>query len=282
MGAGFQIQPQAVSDTTGDIESILSRTGQVISDLGGTVLDGGTFAGIGGDVAAANAALHSDLVDSLGQVRDLLTSVNGDIDQSNQGYQLADSSTATSFGGDPGTTTAADATTTATGTGTTQAADMTTDQDLRDQLAQEEGDRQHVYVDTAGHPSVGIGFNLDRSDARSQLASVGADYDAVRAGTQDLTQGQIDQLFQHDVSTAVSTAQNYYSGFDQLDPTRQRVLTDMAFNLGPTRLAGFQNLHTALVNGDWNAAANEMQNSAWATQVGDRATNLINQMRTGR
>jgi GH24 family phage-related lysozyme (muramidase) len=277
MGTGFQIQPQAVSDTTGTIDSILSRTGQVISDLGETVLDGGTFAGIGDEVAAANATLHSDLVDSLGQVRDLLASVNGDIDQSNQGYQLADSSTATSFGGD--TTTAAAAT---AATGTTQAADMTTDQDLRDQLAQEEGNRQHVYVDTAGHPSVGIGFNLDRSDARSQLSSVGADYDAVRAGTQDLTQGQIDQLFQHDVSTAVSTAQNYYSGFDQLDPARQRVLTDMAFNLGPTRLAGFQNLHTALVNGDFDAAANEMQNSTWATQVGNRATNLANQMRTGQ
>ncbi|GAA3514758.1 glycoside hydrolase family protein [Actinocatenispora rupis] len=274
----FEIHPQAVSDTVGNVRSLLSRAGDVISELSSAVLDGAAFAGVGSDVAAANANLQSSQVSSLHQLRQLLERVNQAIHASNQGYQQTDQAVATGYGDDP-VQTAQAAQTAAPGT---QAADMTTDQQLRDQLGIDEGNRTHVYTDTAGHPTVGIGFNLDRGDARARLAAVGADYAAVRAGTQDLTQDQVNQLFSHDVGTAVTTARNYYAGFDQLDPVRQRVLTNMAFNMGPATLGQFHQLHTALTNGDWNAAATSMQNSHWATQVGDRATRLIDHMRTGR
>jgi GH24 family phage-related lysozyme (muramidase) len=273
----FQILPQAVSETVGAIRSLVSQAGDVIGELESAVLDGAAFAGVGTDVAAANTALQSNQVSSLRQLSQLLDAVNQHVDASNRGYQEADRAAATGYGDDPGTTQLAQAAPAAN-----QATDMTTDQQLRDQLGVDEGNRPHVYTDTAGHPTVGIGFNLDRSDARTRLAAVGADYDAVRAGTQDLSQDQINQLFSHDVGTAVDTARGYYAGFDQLDPVRQRVLTNMAFNMGPATLGQFHQLHTALTNGDWNAAASAMQNSHWANQVGDRATRLIDHMRTGR
>jgi hypothetical protein len=47
-------------------------------------------------------------------------------------------------------------------------------------IAEYEGKRAHVYTDTPGHPSVGIGFNLDRHGAKDALQAVGADYDKVR------------------------------------------------------------------------------------------------------
>jgi GH24 family phage-related lysozyme (muramidase) len=273
----FQIQPQAVSENVGTVGSLLARAGEVIGELASTVLDGASFAGIGSDVAAANASLQSSQVDSLQQLHQGLQQVNQAVDASNQAYQQADRSVAAGYGdGAAGDTAAAPSGTAA------QAVDMTTDQQLRDQLTADEDNRTHVYLDSERHPTVGIGFNLDRNDARSQLAAVGANYDAVRAGTQDLTPAQVNQLFSHDVGTAVTTARDYYAGFDQLDPARQRVLTNMAFNMGPATLGQFHQLHTALTNGDWNAAANAMQDSRWATQVGDRATRLIEHMRSGQ
>ncbi|HEY3501794.1 MAG TPA: glycoside hydrolase family protein [Actinocatenispora sp.] len=273
----FQIVPQAVSETVGAIRSLVSQAGDVIGELESAVLDGTAFAGVGTDVAAANTTLQSNQVSSLRQLSQLLDQVNQHVDASNQGYQQADQAVATGYGDDTGATQLAQAAPAAN-----QGTDMTTDQQLRDQLGVDEGNRTHVYTDTAGHPTVGIGFNLDRADARTQLSGVGADYDAVRAGTQDLSQDQINQLFSHDVGTAVGTARGYYAGFDQLDATRQRVLTNMAFNMGPATLGQFHQLHTALTNGDWNAAATAMQNSHWANQVGDRATRLIDHMRTGQ
>ncbi|BCJ34172.1 hypothetical protein Athai_16750 [Actinocatenispora thailandica] len=269
----FQIQPQAVTENVGTVGSLLAEAGDVISELAATVLDGASFAGIGSDVAAANASLQGSQVDSLRLLHQGLQQVNQAVDASNQAYQQADRAVAAGYG---------DGAAAAPAGAGSQGVDMTTDRQLRDQLAQDEDSRPHVYTDTEGHPTVGIGFNLDRGDARSRLAAVGADYDAVRAGTRDLTQDQINQLFRHDVGTAVTTARDYYAGFDQLDPARQRVLANMAFNMGPATLGQFHQLHTALTNGDWNAAANAMQDSRWADQVGDRATRLIDHMRSGR
>jgi len=49
-------------------------------------------------------------------------------------------------------------------------------------IAESEGNKPCMYKDTLGHPTIGIGFNLDRSDAREKITSVGADYDNVKSG----------------------------------------------------------------------------------------------------
>jgi lysozyme len=55
----------------------------------------------------------------------------------------------------------------------------------------------------------------------------------------------------------------------------------MSFNLGQTRLAGFQRLREAVKEQDWEQAAAELLDSKWATQVGQRAVRLAEQMRRG-
>ncbi len=50
-------------------------------------------------------------------------------------------------------------------------------------ISDAEGSRPCVYIDTMGHPTIGIGFNLDRSDAKTICARHGINYDAVRSGS---------------------------------------------------------------------------------------------------
>ncbi len=134
-----------------------------------------------------------------------------------------------------------------------------------------EGRRRRVYLDSEGHPTVGDGFNLDRPGARQALSRVGADYDAVRAGRQDLTDQQIDALLARDLADAVESARAVCPTFDRLPAGAQLALIDMAFNLGRAGLQAFHGMLDALAREDFAAAAAEALDSKWARQVGRRA-----------
>ncbi|WP_160150595.1 glycoside hydrolase family protein [Nonomuraea solani] len=138
-----------------------------------------------------------------------------------------------------------------------------------------------VYVDTEKHPTVGIGFNLDRGDAREKLAAVGANYDDVLAGRATLTQMQITMLFEGDLATALAAARRIVPQFESLSMARQAALVDMVFNLGPTGLANFHQLLAALARGGYEDAAQSMINSVWARQVGKRAIEDATMMSQG-
>ena len=56
-------------------------------------------------------------------------------------------------------------------------------------------------------------------------------------------------------------------------------MVNMAFNLGYTRLSKFTGLKAALDDRDWNKAADEMVDSRWYRQVGNRAKRLEERMR---
>jgi len=59
--------------------------------------------------------------------------------------------------------------------------------DIQTMIAESEGNESCVYNDSLGIPTIGIGFNLQRSDAPSLIASVGADYNSVLNGSQCLS-----------------------------------------------------------------------------------------------
>lgn len=66
-----------------------------------------------------------------------------------------------------------------------------------------------------------------------------------------------------------------------LDPIRQRVLCNMAFNLGVAKLGAFRNTLLAIQTKQWGAAADGLLNSVWAAQVKGRATRLAKMMLEG-
>lgn len=150
---------------------------------------------------------------------------------------------------------------------------------IRDFVEQHEGRRNKVYNDSAGHPTIGVGFNLDRDGAQEEIEALGLNYQDVRNGKVSLTDVQIDTLFHADVNSAVNSARNVISNFDDIPGDKQIVLADMAFNLGEAGLAGFHKMVAAVENEDWATAADEMEDSRWFKQVGDRGTADSDMMR---
>lgn len=149
---------------------------------------------------------------------------------------------------------------------------------LKRSLVRHEGRRSVVYVDSEGHPTIGVGFNLDRGDAKTLLAWVGADYAAVMAGA-PLTGDQIDRLLDRTAADAVQSLRANIPGFDELPDVVQLALSDMCFNLGWPRLRCFVRTLAAVVRQDWSAMADEMLDSLWAKQVGARAQELAAEVR---
>lgn len=133
---------------------------------------------------------------------------------------------------------------------------------LREQLMRHEGVRLKAYRDTVGKLTIGVGRNLD---------DVGiADHEAAY-----LLSGDIDRAVR-------GLTARYPSWFPELDPVRQAVLVNMAFNLGLSSLAGFIHTLDCVARGQYGEASDRMLQSKWAEQVGHRAVELAAQMRTGQ
>jgi lysozyme len=133
----------------------------------------------------------------------------------------------------------------------------------RAQLKADEGTVPHAYQDSEGYWTIGCGRLIDK-----------------RLGG-GLSDDEINYLLNNDLFRADKEARSLFAGFDRLSDARKAVLISMVFNLGQTRLAGFQRLREAVKELDWEQAAAEMLDSRWAKQVGQRAVRLANQMREG-
>lgn len=131
---------------------------------------------------------------------------------------------------------------------------------LKAELERDEGRRSKPYEDTEGILTIGVGWNLEE---------------------RGLPQEIIDRLFELSISEAERDAMALFPSFRELDQARQRVLVNMAFNLGRKRLSGFKKMIAAVGREDWAAAADEMLDSKWARQVGKRAERLADMMRRG-
>src|SRR5690606_33278837 len=92
----------------------------------------------------------------------------------------------------------------------------------------------------------------------------------------------VEKWFEEDISIAIKRARRILGPehFDKLDPVRQRIMVNMAFNLG-NRLEGFKNTLAMIRAGDYVKAARNMEKSLWYRQVGRRSKELVKSMETG-
>ena len=130
---------------------------------------------------------------------------------------------------------------------------------IEDQLILHEGLRLKPYRCTAGRLTIGVGRNLEDKGISHHEAMM-----LLRNDIEEIT-GQLER----------------HSWYVALGPVRRKVLIDMAFNMGLDGLMRFRRMIEALKRANYEAAADEMVNSRWYRQVGERGRRLEAMMRTG-
>jgi len=136
-------------------------------------------------------------------------------------------------------------------------------EELISMLKQHEGVETHAYKCSESKTTIGVGRNIDKN------------------GGLGLSGDEVDYLLQNDIDRVISELDSEYDWFSDLDEVRQDAMIDISFNLGQTRLRGFKNALSAMAEGDWDEAADQFMDSRWSGQVGDRAKNLTDMIRTG-
>ncbi len=124
---------------------------------------------------------------------------------------------------------------------------------LRADLIRDEGVRLKPYTDTAGKLTIGVGHNLTDNG---------------------ISQSICDGLLGSDIEGVLSELDIHASWWRTMPASAQRGLANMQFNLGWSRLSQFHNMLAALKVGEYKAAASAALDSAWATQVGERANRI--------
>ena len=152
--------------------------------------------------------------------------------------------------------------------------------ELLDQLVLHEGLELLPYKDTLNIDTIGIGRNLEhRGLSEEELAHIGKDIsDICEWG---ITKEQAYYLAENDVKIVEKEVCKSHPCVIELDEIRQRVIIDMAFNMGVPRLNKFVKMWKAIDEENFAEAKIQMLDSRWANQVGNRAVRLSNAMETG-
>jgi lysozyme len=130
---------------------------------------------------------------------------------------------------------------------------------LEEQLLRDEGLVLHTYRDQNGWLTIGVGHNLDARGISQDAAML---------------------ILQDDIRDTKTGLMAKWPWMRDLSPARLGAFINLAFNLGVQGLQGFKVMLKAAEAGEWDAAASALLDSKYATQVGERADRLAQQLRT--
>ena len=139
---------------------------------------------------------------------------------------------------------------------------------LRKELEIDEGRVDEIYNDHLGYPTFGIGHLVVEHDPEY----------GKEVGTY-VPENRVIKAFEQDIETVLSDCNRLYEDFEDLPEEAQRVIANMMFNMGYTRLSKFIGMKSGVDVRDWNVAADEMVDSSWYYQVINRANRLVERMR---
>ena len=134
---------------------------------------------------------------------------------------------------------------------------------LIETLKRHEGVRSHAYKCSENMITVGVGRNLDEN------------------GGIGLSDDEIEYLLLNDIERCDAELEKAYDWYRSLNKPRRDAMINLTFNLGLTRLRGFVKALEAMSRGQYDVAADEFMDSRWADQVGARAVEVSELIRTG-
>lgn len=130
---------------------------------------------------------------------------------------------------------------------------------LRETIIRHEGARLDMYQDTLGIWTVGVGHNIQEKG---------------------ISQAVMELMLEEDLAEAVSELKRSVSFFSKMPEQVQEALVNLAFNMGIPRLMQFKKTLAYLRDGNFEAAADELLDSRYAEQVGRRADEVADMIRT--
>jgi lysozyme len=132
------------------------------------------------------------------------------------------------------------------------------------QIKRHEGFVSNAYKDSLGYLTIGYGRLIDK------------------AKNGGITEPEAEYLLANDVNGVYEALNRSIPSFKRLNEARQGVLLNMAFQMGVHGLMQFKSTLNLIELGDYNAAADNMLKSLWASQTPNRAQEMATQMRTGQ
>ena len=126
-------------------------------------------------------------------------------------------------------------------------------------LTKHEGLRLQMYKCSVGIYTIGVGHNLEDKGISERAAQV---------------------MLEDDIEDAITDLERNISYFKDLPTLVQEALVNLCFNLGMPRLMQFKKTLAYLKAGKYEKAANEVLDSRYASQVGYRALEVAEMIRS--
>ena len=139
--------------------------------------------------------------------------------------------------------------------------------ELREEIASDEGKIQRSYLCSENHLTVGIGHLCLEGEPEYDLP----------LGT-EVSESRVNALFEMDIHQTIGDCRDIYKNFDEKPEDLQKILANMCFQLGKTRLKKFVQTNALIESADYQAAAIEMLDSRWSEQTPNRAQRLSSRM----
>jgi lysozyme len=132
---------------------------------------------------------------------------------------------------------------------------------IKETLIKHEGLRLDMYKDSLGIYTIGVGHNIQDRGITARVAAV---------------------MLEEDIDVAVEDLKRNVSFFDDLPEAAQEALVNLCFNMGIPRLMQFKKTLSFLREGKYDKAANELLDSRYASQVGYRALEVAQMIRSAQ
>ncbi len=145
---------------------------------------------------------------------------------------------------------------------------------LHELIKRHEGLRLKPYLCPAGKRTIGYGWNLDAHHLPSDITSYFHLYGAI-------TESMAERLLNISIDAATRQCEGIFAGFKDFSEARRFALIDFVFNVGAGTAMKFKKMISAIEAGNWESAADEMVDSAWCSQVGDRGPEIVGMVRVG-